>query len=254
MVRTIILEALWQVTRHVVPTASPLCLNLYFPKPSATIHARSNTPLIVAARQGGDPTLIAQNMKERLMEEWGNQWSVTVTMRGTLAFRLTDVYIWSHVTESVEQWLPEAIIQASQAGDTIIGLPLPNDLLQSIQLTITHLDGAMMLLAEQGLTTGTEGSSRISSLAPSSHPPLTPLLCSLLLLPEYVAQATGSSKQQLVEAAIQHLLQTFNSYRAATPLLSNAADAQKFQTVVGAFGLLRESLRLLQRAAQSSYS
>lgn len=247
IVRTTILEALWQAAQSAVPTASALCLNLYFPKPSATIHARSNTPLILAGQHGGDPQLIAKRIKEQLMEGWGNQFSTTITTRGTLAFQLTDSYIWSHVAESVQQELPNAITEATQAA-----IALSFDLLQTIELAIIHLDGVMVLLAEQGFLTNAEDSFNISSMSPSSHPPLTPLLCSLLVLPEYLAQATGSSKQPLFAAAMQHLLQTFNSYRAIHPLLSKKNDGFSFQAMVGSFILLMECLCLVEKNCRLS--
>lgn len=245
MVRTSILEALWQATQATVPAASALCLNLYFPKPSATIHARSNTPLILAGQHGGDPKLIAQKIKEQLIEKWGKQFSTTITTRGTLAFQLTDSYIWDNVAESVQQKLPIVIREATQAAIT-----LPPDLLQTIELAIIHLNGVMLLLAEQGLLTNAQDSSTISSIASSSNPSLTPLLCSLLLLPEYLVQATAPSKQPLFEAAIRHLLQEFNRYRAKNPLLSKKNDPLSFQAVVGSFILLMESLCLVVENCQ----
>ena len=246
MIRTLILEALWAAVCNHSPAAPKSSLNLYFPKPSAAIHARSNTPLMLAGHDGLEPMLVAKKIQAQLAEEWEDQFSTAVTPRGALAFRLSDSYIWSHATEGVRRWLPEAINQAIASRGAAASSPLlPSELFQTLQLSITHLDGVLLLLASQKLprTTNDDGLSDGWHLPPSpSNSLLTPLLGSLLLLPEHLAQE-GTLPGQSFKVAIQHLLQQFNNYRSANPILGGERATQ--EAVAGSFALLLEGLRLV---------
>jgi len=245
MIRTLILEALRLAVEPSIPAAAASSLNLYFPKPSAGIHARSNTPLILASHHGGNPVILAQKIQERLMEGWRDQFTVTVTVRGTLAFRFSDSFIWNHGAESVLVELPKAIKQAQHAcGGTTGLLVLPNELRDALQLTITHLEGAMMMLAEQPLRAIPECDT--GSLPPPKHSDhrLTPLMSMLLVFPEYIAQESTRPQPQFA-AAVHHLLQTFNSYRAAHPILGGKEDPLVLKVKLDSLCLLTGALRMV---------
>lgn len=246
MIRTLLLEALWGAVRHHAPAAPKSLLNLHFPKPSAAVHARSNTPLMLAGQCGWDPLLTAKKIQDQLMEEWRDQFTTAVTPRGALAFRLSDSFIWSHATEAVRQWLPEAIRQAIASHSTAAPPPvLPSELRHTIQLSIIHLDGALLMLANNQ-PNNAAGHGEISSwhLPHSpSNPHRTPLLSLLLLLPEHLAQHS-------LQVAMWQLIQQFNSYRSEHPIVGK--DGVAPQAVAGSLALLREVLRLVEHPELSS--